>query len=97
MSTVRGTWERGHIVLDDPVDWPDGCRVVVEPASNKTCGIREEDWPMDAQGIAGLLAQMDQIEPFLTPKEEADWKVARQATKEYTIANMDIRIEGLFE
>ena len=32
-------------------------------------GMREEDWPTTPEGIAALIAKMDQIEPFLTPEE----------------------------
>jgi hypothetical protein len=33
MKTVTGIWKNGQIVLDGPADWPQGCRVSVEPAN----------------------------------------------------------------
>jgi hypothetical protein len=33
----------------------------------------------------------------MTPREEAEWHEWRQQVKEYTIANMNKRIQGLFE
>ena len=73
--------------------------MIVEPVASKpTVGMREEDWPTDAEGIARLIARMEQIEPFvMTPEEEADWIAWRQRIKEYELANFDKRIEGLFE
>ena len=52
MSTVAddkpltGTWKGGQIVLDEPADWPEGCRVVVTPQEGQReewLGITEEE------------------------------------------------------
>ena len=43
---MTGTWKNGHIVLDGPANWPEGCKVTIEPATpEEPLGIREEDWP----------------------------------------------------
>ena len=99
MAAVKGTLKNGTIILDRPAEWPEGARVRVEPIEEEvSVGIRDEDWPTDPEGIAKLLARMDKVEPFeMTPEEEADLAAWRQKVKEYTIANMDKRIEGLFE
>src|SRR5262245_12948530 len=96
MNAVTGTYQNGQIVLDAPADWPDGCRVLVEPGpAEETLGIREEDWPDTPEGIAEWLKWYDALEPLLmTPEEEAEWEAARKASKEYTIANMDRIGEG---
>ena len=36
MSAVRATWKNGQIVLDGPVAWPEGLRLVIEPESSQT-------------------------------------------------------------
>ncbi len=97
MKTITGTVRNGQIVADQPVNWPDGCRVVIEPApEEKTLGIREEDWPTTPEALADWIAWFDSLEPVeLTPEEEADWKAWRLQIKEYTIANRDKDIEGL--
>ena len=102
MTALTGTWKNGQIVLDEPADWPEGCRVFIEPIpEGEALGIREEDWPTDPEGIARHLALMDQIEPLkMTPEEEAEWQAARKAQKEFEIANWEKRsrrIERLFE
>ncbi len=100
MEAIHATWKNGQIVLDGPVDWPEGCRLIVEPdpAHSELMGIREEDWPNSPEAIADWLAWYDSLEPLIfTPEEEADIAAWRQKIKEYTIANMDRGIEGLWE
>jgi hypothetical protein len=98
MKAIMGTIRNGQIVADQPVEWPDGCRVIIEPAAKEeTLGIGEEDWPTTPETLAEWLAWFDSLEPVaLAPEEEADWKAWRQRIKEYTVANMDKDIEGLF-
>ncbi|HZV03649.1 MAG TPA: hypothetical protein VE999_01035 [Gemmataceae bacterium] len=35
MTPIMGTVRNGQIVVDQPVEWPEGCRVVIEPAANE--------------------------------------------------------------
>ena len=88
---VPGTIREGQVVLETPVDWPEGTRVevmLVEPGIDKM-GMTEEEWPSDPQGIAELLARMDQCEPLdMTAEEEADWAAWRQKVKDHTLTKM---------
>jgi hypothetical protein len=98
-KTLRGTWKSGQVVLDEPADWPEGCKLRVVPIRQpaEQIGIPDDEWPRDPQGIAELLKRMDQIEPFeMTPEEEADWLAWREKIKEYELANFGKRIKGLF-
>jgi hypothetical protein len=99
MAAIKGVWRDGKIVLEHPADWPEGTEVKVEPVGRReTLGMREEDWPDTPEGIARQLALMDDMEGLVfTPEEEAEIAAWRQKIKEYTIANMNKRIEGLFE
>jgi hypothetical protein len=101
MSTIRGTIRDGQVVLDEPLALPEGTRVTVATEGDYAgVGMREEDWPTDAAGIAALVARMDQLQPFLTPEEEAEWREARADQKAWEIANWDARskhIEDLFK
>jgi hypothetical protein len=98
MKTILGTWKNGQLEFDGPPNWPDGCRVSIEPITQEeTLGMREEDWPTTPEGIAQVLAQMDQVEPLeMTPEEEADLAAWRKKIKEYTIEKMEKRLDGLF-
>ncbi len=74
MIAVKGTLRNGQVVLDSPTDWPEGCRVSIEPLTEKeTFGIREEDWPVMPEGLADWEKWYDTLEPLeMTPQEEAD-------------------------
>jgi hypothetical protein len=98
MNAVKGIYRNGQIILKSPTDWPEDCEVIVEPVvKEQTYGIRDEDWPTDQKGIAVLAASMGEFRPVeMTPEEEADLAAWRQKIKEYEIAKMQQRIEGLF-
>ncbi len=85
MSALQGTIRNRQIVLDDPAELPEGTRVEVLPVevARPTLGMREEDWPTTAEGIAALLARMDQVEPgWLAPEDDDAWRAALRAHKE---------------
>ncbi len=70
MNALQGTIKNGHIILDAPAALPEGTRVEVLPieGGRPTLGMREEDWPTTPEGIAALVARMDQVEPgWLSP------------------------------
>ena len=101
-NTLTGTWKEGQIILDQPADWPDGCRVTVEPIAGQVeaLGITEEQWPRTPRAIAEWLEWFDSIEPIeMTPDEEAGWQAALEAQKAFEIAKFEERarrIEALF-
>jgi hypothetical protein len=77
MNTFQGTIKDGHIILDVPAALPEGTRVEVLPIgeSRPTLGMREEDWPNTEEGVAALLARMEQVEPgWLAPEDDAAWR-----------------------
>jgi hypothetical protein len=97
MNTIRATWRDGKIVPDGPVDWPEGCRLLIEsdPEAPEPIGVREEEWSNSPEAIADWLAWYDSLEPLVfTPEEEADMAAWRQKVKEYTITKMRERFEG---
>ena len=100
MQSIRATWKNGRIVPDVPVDWPEGCRLMIEPENVGTMsvGASDEDWSNSPEAVADWLAWYDSLEPLeFTPEEQADLAERRHKIKEYTIANMDRGIEGLIE
>ena len=84
-NAIPGTFRNGQIVLDEPAELPEGTRVTVLPlkADRPTLGMREEDWPTTPEGVAALLARMDEIEPgWLSPEDDHAWREALLAQKE---------------
>jgi hypothetical protein len=102
LKSVKATWKNGHIVPDEPVDWPEGCWLRVEPVNEEeTLGIREEDWPTDPEGIAKLIERRRKLKPLvMTEEEHAELEAVRRAHKEFEKANFHKRakkIKELFE
>ena len=90
MNAIMGTWKSGKIVLDSPANWPDGCRVLVEPEVASTIEPSE-----NPETIEKWLAEFDAIPPFeMTPEEEAHWIADRQAIKDYSLEKMKKQTEG---
>jgi hypothetical protein len=86
MSAITGVMRNGQVVLDGPADLPEGTRVEVVPVgpARLAWGLREEDWPTTPEGIAALVARMEQVEPLLlSSEEEAGWKAGLKAQREY--------------
>lgn len=99
MNAIKATWKNGRIVPDEHVDWPDGCRLLVEPEpSSEFRFMTEEEQGDDPESIARWLRWYDSLEPLtVTPEEEAELAAWRQRVKDYTIASMNNGIEGLFQ
>ena len=79
MIAITGTVKNGQVILDAPGELSDGTRVEVLPVPvlRSTLGMREEDWPTTPEGIAALLARMDQVEPgWLSTEDDAAWRTA---------------------
>ena len=90
MIAISGTYRDGKVTLNAPADWQEGATVRVElDADYVGVGMREEDWPLDPEGIAALLAKVDVLEPFLTPEEDERWRAALKEDREHSIANCE--------
>ena len=74
MSPITGIWQGGHVVLDGVTDWPDGCRVLVEPVSmDETIGLSEDEWRDSPEAVAEWIQWYESLEPLeITPEEQAD-------------------------
>ncbi len=84
-NAPQGTIKNGQIILDDPSELAEGTRVEVLPVegARPSLGMREEDWPTTADGIAALLSRMDQVEPgWLSPQDDAAWRAALRTQRE---------------
>jgi hypothetical protein len=61
MHAIKATWTNGQILPLEPVDWPEGSELLVEPAASagKT-GMNESDWPDDSESVAAWTAAVAQ-------------------------------------
>lgn len=95
MSAVYAKVVGGKVVVDAPADWPEGVEVRVEPVNPENELPDDEDGSPEA--IAQRLALIGQIEPFLTPDEEAAWLRARAEYKAWVVAQADAHDRKLRE
>ena len=83
MTAILGTYRDGKVILNAPAEWQEGAAVRVElDADYVGVGMREEDWPLDPEGIAEWMRKVDALEPFLTLEEEAEWEAALEEEKQ---------------
>ena len=88
MHAIRATWKDGRIVPDGPVDWPDGCRLMIEPEIAETgcLGTLEEDWSNSPEAIADWLAWYDSLEPLeFTPEEARGIAAFEERMREFNV------------
>jgi hypothetical protein len=74
MHAIKATWTNGQIVPAEPVDWPEGSTLLVEPMPPaEKIGLDESEWSDDPQSIADWIAWVDTIPPqVLADDERAD-------------------------
>ncbi len=90
MKSIHAIWKDGRIVLTQPVDWPDGTTLSVEPLEHRPAAVREEDLTGDdPTAVSRWLAYFDALPPLqMSNAEEAEWQAARRQMKEYTVTKM---------
>jgi hypothetical protein len=102
MKTVHAIWKNGQIVPTQPVDWPEGTALAVEPIEQLLGGDSQGDLlGDDPESIARWLAWFDSLEPLnFTPEDEAAWLAARQDRRDWEKSQFDNRADrltGIFE
>ena len=88
MKAIMATWKGGQIVPREPVNWPEGCDLVVEPlpAPPSKIGIDESEWRDDAASRADWDAWIQTIEPLeLTPEEGTHFARFDAEMRQYNI------------
>jgi hypothetical protein len=99
MKSIHAVWKNGQIVPTQPVDWPEGTALAVEPLE----GLVEAESQGDLLGdddasIARWLAWFDTLEPLdFTPEEEAAWQAARRERRDWEKSRFNERAERLKE
>ncbi|MFI5455351.1 MAG: hypothetical protein ACHRXM_07845 [Isosphaerales bacterium] len=102
MQKIHAVWKGGQILPTQPVDWPEGTALAVEPIEELLVTDSEADLLSDdPASIARWLAWFDSLEPLnFTPEEEAAWQAARRERRDWEKSRFDERAErlkGMFE
>jgi hypothetical protein len=58
-AVLKGVIRNGRVVVDEPMDWPEGTAVVVAPEA-----AGRDDGPLPSEEIARMLAPMRQLLPL---------------------------------
>jgi hypothetical protein len=87
MNAIKATWTNGQILPTEPVDWPEGSALVVEPiAISERLGLTEDDWRDDAASIADWESWVRSIEPLeYTEQERAELARYRDDYRRYNL------------
>jgi hypothetical protein len=65
MKSIPAIWKNGQIVPMQPVDWPDGTPLSVEPVGERYSDESEEDlWGDDPESIARRVAFYEALPPL---------------------------------
>ena len=88
MNAVRATWTRGQILPTEPINWPEGSELRVEPVvpSAGKIGMSEEEWGDDPASIAAWIAAVEKIEPLEWREgEQAEYECYREKCRQFNV------------
>lgn len=87
MNAIKAIWKNGHILPAEPVDWPEGSELLVEPLiPSETIGLDESAWQDDAEALADWEAWIRTIEPLeYTDEERAALARYREDFRRYNL------------
>jgi hypothetical protein len=71
MNAITAIWKNGQIVPSEPIDWPEGSRLLVEPLpEGEKIGLDDSEWENTPEALADWEAWIKTIEPLEYTKEE---------------------------
>lgn len=88
MNAIKATWTQGRIVPAEPVDWPEGSELVVEPVGlhRADVGLAEDQWRDDPESIAAWIAAVEKMEPLVwADGEEKEHERYRAKHRQFNI------------
>lgn len=72
MHAIRATWTNGRILPLEPIDWPEGTELMVQPVtSSEKIGMDESDWRDDPESVAAWIAAVVHRKIERTPENQA--------------------------
>jgi hypothetical protein len=100
VNAIRATWVNGQIVPAEPVDWPEGSELLVEPVAppGAKVGLTEEEWRDDPESIAAWIAAVEKIEPLIWVEgERQDYEDYRRQMRAFNIEAVRKQMEEMAE
>jgi hypothetical protein len=95
MNTVHAKWTKGQIVVEEAVDWPEGCELVIHPVA--TNDLSDDDVESnDPAAIARWIAEFERIPPLeISSDAEAEWHAARKAQRDVELKTFEERADQI--
>ncbi|WP_165228560.1 hypothetical protein [Aquisphaera insulae] len=91
-AVLRGFIRNGRVEVDEPIDMPEGTKVVVAPER-----MSQEEGPVTPEEIARVLAAMQRLQPLDIPDEvEADLNAWERTLNQRGIDRSESGIEDVF-
>jgi hypothetical protein len=97
MNAVKATWTNGRIVPSEPVDWPDGSELVVEPVetNGEKVGLDESQWRDDTAALTDWDSWLRTIEPrVLTDDERAAFAAYEEEVRRHNLEAVRRQMEA---
>jgi hypothetical protein len=87
VHAIKATWTNGQIVPAEPVDWPEGSELLVEPwPASEKIGLDESGWEDSPEAIADWAAWLPSIKPLeYTEQELAELERFREEFRRFNV------------
>jgi hypothetical protein len=98
MNAIKAVWTNGQIVPAEPVDWPEGSQLLVEPLLTpfEKIGLDESEWDDSPEAIADWVKAVNAIEPFIwAPGEAEEYERFRKELRECNIEAVRKQMEDM--
>ena len=97
MNAIKATWTNGRILPLEPVDWPEGSELLVEPVPpSEKIGMDESEWRDDPESIAEWIAWVDTIQPMIWAEgEREEYERYRAEHRRFNIEAVRKQMEAL--
>jgi hypothetical protein len=103
MKSIHAIWKNGQILPMQPVDWPEGTALAVEPIEGAWPPAKSEQGLLgdDPESIARWIEWLDSFEGLsFTPAEETALRESQRQRRDWEKSKFDERaqrLKGLFE
>jgi hypothetical protein len=98
MNAIKATWMNGRIVPAEPVNWPEGSALLVEPLlpNGEKIGMSEEEWGDDPVSIADWISAVEKIEPLIwTEEERKRYERYRETSRQFNLQAVRKQMEEM--
>ena len=87
MHAIKAIWKDGRILPSEPVDWPEGSELIVEPlVISQKLGLDDSEFRDDAESVALWIAAVEKLEPMIwADGEREEYERFRQESREFNI------------